>query len=139
MNVVLPPLLFYALGTFLILAGAMRAFFLGRARPGRDVVAADLGERADPEVSEKDEARAAADTRARRRHLGFGLVWVAMGLFLILSTARVLQRRSDRAPEVIPPASGSSAPPTVHLDPRLTVPSGAPATVSPPAAPPAPR
>ena len=76
MNVVIPPLFFYVVGFLLTIGGAVRAATLGRRVESR-------------ELSEDTPERA----RARRRHLTFGLVWIALGLFLIASTAGVLRMR----------------------------------------------
>jgi hypothetical protein len=76
MNVVIPPLFFYVVGALLVIFGALRAVTLGRRRPSRELT--------------EDTAQSA---RARRRHLTFGVVWVIMGLFLIVSTAGVLSFR----------------------------------------------
>ena len=76
MNVVIPPLFFYVVGLLLTIGGAVRAATLGRRVESR-------------EISEDTPERA----RARRRHLTFGLVWIALGLFLIASTAGVLRMR----------------------------------------------
>jgi hypothetical protein len=83
MNIALPPLFFYAVGSLLVVFGVLRAVVLGRRRGG----AAD-GEGG--ELVEDTPAR----LRTRRRHLAFGIVWVVMGLFLIISTAGVLKMRS---------------------------------------------
>ncbi|HXJ21235.1 MAG TPA: hypothetical protein VMT03_13465 [Polyangia bacterium] len=76
MNVVIPPLFFYVVGALLVIFGALRAATLGRRRPSRELT--------------EDTPQAA---KARKRHFTFGLVWVAMGLFLIASTAGVLSFR----------------------------------------------
>jgi hypothetical protein len=76
MNVVIPPLFFYVVGLLLTIGGAVRAATLGRRVESR-------------EISEDTPERA----RARKRHLTFGLVWIALGLFLIASTAGVLRMR----------------------------------------------
>ena len=78
MNVVIPPLFFYALGAVLIIFGTLRALTFGRRRPER-------------ELNEEDNPARASE---RRRHLRFGVIWVLMGLFLIVSTAGVLKMRS---------------------------------------------
>jgi hypothetical protein len=77
MNVAIPPLFFYVLGAMLVVFGAMRALTLGRRRPER-------------ELGEDNPARASE----RRRHVRFGIIWVLMGIFLIISTAGVLRMRS---------------------------------------------
>lgn len=77
MNVTIPPIFFYALGCLLIVFGTMRAFTLGRLRASREL-----------------EADSPARAKERKRHLTFGIVWVAMGLFLIVSTLGVIKMRS---------------------------------------------
>jgi hypothetical protein len=76
MNVVIPPLVFYVVGLALTIGGAVRAATLGRRNESR-------------EISEDTPER----ERARRRHRTFGFVWIALGLFLIASTAGVLRMR----------------------------------------------
>ncbi|HSS39478.1 MAG TPA: hypothetical protein VLT58_11975 [Polyangia bacterium] len=82
MNLVIPPLFFYVVGAMLVIFGAWRTAWLGRRHPRREIDTDDL-----------TEAAATAAAKARRRHLIFGIVWVALGLFLILSTAGVLRSR----------------------------------------------
>jgi Ca2+/H+ antiporter len=74
--ITLPPIFFYAIGTLLVVFGALRAVVLGRRR-------------ADRELTEETPERA----KARKRHLAMGIVWLLMGLFLIFSTAGILSRR----------------------------------------------
>ncbi len=81
MNVAIPPIFFYVIGAMLVVFGALRALTLGRRRPERELADADGNE---------SPARASE----RRRHLRFGIIWVLMGLFLIVSTAGVLKMRS---------------------------------------------
>jgi hypothetical protein len=76
MNIVIPPIFFYVIGAILVIAGAVRAATLGRRNPERELL-------------EDTPAR----SKARRRHLTFGIVWVAMGLFLLFSTAGLLRLR----------------------------------------------
>ena len=71
--ITLPPIFFYAIGTLLVVFGALRTFVLGRRRADRELV-------------EETPERA----KARKRHLAMGIVWVLMGLFLIISTAGIL-------------------------------------------------
>jgi len=110
-DVVIPPLVFYAVGIVLILGGVARALMLGRRNPSR-------------EVADDDPAKA----RARRRHLAFGLVWVAMGIFLVASTAGVLHSRAATA-NLSPVRGVGSSAPTIRLDPAR------PTTIAPPAKP----
>jgi hypothetical protein len=88
MNLVIPPLFFYAVGAVLVISGVARTLTLGRRRPEREIQADDP----DPSVVANVAAKAA---QVRRRHLIFGVVWVLLGLFLILSTAGVLKARSS--------------------------------------------
>jgi hypothetical protein len=70
----LPPLLFYALGAFLVIAGALRAYVLGWQRREEQVPG-------DEDLGDKPQRPSQA-----RRHITFGVVWLVMGLFLIIST-----------------------------------------------------
>lgn len=114
MNVVIPPLLFYAVGAVLVVVGTLRSLLLGRRRPGR-------------EIADDDPAR----ERFRRRHFVWGIIWVALGLFLIVSTAGVLKSNAPSpgtAPAVNRPEAPGAAP--APAPPR---PEAAPAPSSPPA------
>ncbi len=108
MNVVIPPMIFYVVGAALAIAGAVRAITLGRRHPSR-------------EIADDDPAK----TRARRRHFTFGLVWIAMGLFLIGSTVGVLRTRAETSSPIPGGLSGGSSP-VIRLDP------GRPTSVVPP-------
>jgi hypothetical protein len=74
--ITLPPIFFYAIGTLLVVFGALRVAFLGRRR-------------ADRELTDDTPDRA----KARKRHTVWGIIWVAMGAFLIASTAGILGLR----------------------------------------------
>lgn len=76
MNVVLPPLFFYAVGLALTIGGIVRIALLGRRDASREI---------NDDSPERE--------RARRRHRTFGIIWIVMGLFLIASTAGVLRLR----------------------------------------------
>lgn len=106
MNVVVPPIVFYIVGSALIIGGFVRAFTMGRRDPKR-------------EIADDDPAKA----RLRRRHLTFGVLWVCAGLFLIGSTAMTLRSRAETSS----PARGAS--PQIRLDPAR------PTTLEPPARP----
>jgi uncharacterized membrane protein HdeD (DUF308 family) len=80
MNIQLPPALFYGVGTMLIVFGALRAIYLGwQRRPAK------APEKAPGEESLED-VEVARDGKDARRHIMFGILWVAMGLFLVIST-----------------------------------------------------
>ncbi len=68
MRIDIPPAFFHFLGAMLILFGTLRAYHLGWKR--REVGPGEPGSR----------------TRPERRHVTFGILWVAMGLFLVVST-----------------------------------------------------
>jgi hypothetical protein len=72
MTVELPPALFYGLGLLLIVFGTLRAHHLG-------------WQRRQQEGAPEGEAPARTDGGARR-HIMFGVLWVVMGLFLVVST-----------------------------------------------------
>jgi hypothetical protein len=93
MDITLPPALFYGVGAVLIVFGALRAYFLGwkqtphvqrKSQPLPD------GPADAPTPEDAAEAAAAGWSRAEgggyKRHLTFGLLWVVMGLFLVLTT-----------------------------------------------------
>jgi hypothetical protein len=81
MNLVIPPIFFYVVGAMLVIFGAARMLWLGVRRPAREI------------VTDTSEAAVATAAKARRRHLVFGIVWIALGVFLILSTSGVLRSR----------------------------------------------
>ena len=77
MNIVIPPLLVYAVGTAFIVIGGLRSYMLGRRRPGAELA---------PETP--------AQAKARRYHLRLGVVYVLAGVLLILMTSGVLHSRA---------------------------------------------
>jgi hypothetical protein len=72
----LPPIFFYAIGTFMAVFGLGRALILGRRRSGAEIVE-DTPERA----------------KARRNHRIFGIVHCIFGIVLILLTSGVIRSR----------------------------------------------
>ena len=76
MNIVIPPIIFYAVGVLFIVIGGLRAFMLGRRRPDRELA-----------------EETAAQAKARRYHLRLGIVYVLSGVLLILMTTGVLRFR----------------------------------------------
>jgi hypothetical protein len=76
LNLVIPPVFFYAVGTLLVVFGTLRSIMLGGRRAHREI---------------QDDTPDAA--KARKRHRIWGIIWVLMGLFLIASTAGVLGSR----------------------------------------------
>jgi len=74
-NIDLPPIVFYVLGSMFLVFGVLRALLLGRRRAERELTE-DTPERA----------------KARRRHLLFGALWILVGFFLIFETSGLLRR-----------------------------------------------
>jgi hypothetical protein len=74
MSFQLPAAVPYALGTILLVFGALRAFYFGWRRRDREIAVDDS-----PEES-------AARTKMARSHLRGGILWVALGLILVIST-----------------------------------------------------
>jgi uncharacterized membrane protein HdeD (DUF308 family) len=73
MAVQLPPVLFYGVGIILIVFGALRAYTLGWQRRDREI------------PSDDPDAVARRPSQAKR-HIMFGVLWLIMGLFLVVST-----------------------------------------------------
>jgi hypothetical protein len=89
----IPPQVAYAFGALLIVCGVLRGYFLGlKKRPGATQApaqtaaqtATDDGEDAAPVVRRDD---------SYKRHIRFGIIWVALGLFLVISTLSVTLRQ----------------------------------------------
>ena len=74
MHVQLPPSLLYALGAILVLFGSLRAVHMGWRR------------RDQPIDEESASVSRSGKRQGPRYHLTIGIVWVAMGLFLVIST-----------------------------------------------------
>lgn len=98
-GLVIPPLLLYAFGAVLTIMGGLRAWFLGwKQRP--DVPEAAGSDADDAADDQEDGSGVAGEVRGttrgtwsdgktsgHKRHLTMGAIWVALGLFLIISTA----------------------------------------------------
>ncbi len=103
----LPPALLYGVGVVLMVFGALRAYTLGwkqrpraQARAERELeklAGDDYGQPPAEEAVETPEAKEQGESRAAgwsaapggstyRRHLFFGVLWVLMGAFLVIST-----------------------------------------------------
>lgn len=78
MNIEIPPAVFYAVATVLIVFGGLRAYHLGAA--GRRLRGDGSGE--------EDESKDTSDVKdpVAKRHFRWGIIWVAMGIFLLVST-----------------------------------------------------
>ena len=95
MKLEIPPLFFYGFGVLLVMFGSLRAYHLGwRHRPGGPEGEGDEGEEGDEAEEGEDAAPAIRQSRWSRvtasgykRHITMGLLWIAMGVFLLVSTA----------------------------------------------------
>ena len=87
MQVNLPPIIPYIVGLALILFGGLRIKFLGapRARRERDT---DLQEAAAPPPEEIIERGP-----EQRRHIRWGIIWILLGAFVVISTYVQAHRR----------------------------------------------
>ncbi|HJX65239.1 MAG TPA: hypothetical protein VJ860_14955 [Polyangia bacterium] len=88
----LPPIIPYAIGCILILFGALRIKYLGAARARK--------RREDDETAGEASGDRAVEPEERlqrgpeqRRHIRWGIIWVLLGLFLVVSTFIQLRRR----------------------------------------------
>jgi hypothetical protein len=92
MQLNLPPIIPYAVGCVLILFGALRVKYLGapraRRRPADD---AEAGEgSADPAIEPEERLERGPE---QRRHIRWGIIWILLGLFLVVSTFVQVRRQ----------------------------------------------
>jgi hypothetical protein len=71
-----PPIVPYVVGAILVLFGSLRITYLGAPRAPRPL---------EDDAGASDDAKPVRG-KQQRRHLAMGGVWVAMGLFLLVST-----------------------------------------------------
>ena len=69
----LPPALVYGLGMVLIVFGSLRAYYFGWQR------------REEPVPGDENDFPRRPPSQARR-HISWGLIWLIMGLYLVVST-----------------------------------------------------
>jgi hypothetical protein len=79
MKIDIPPVLFYGVGMLLILFGGLRSHQLGWQRRHRELPREPDGDGGDLDATPRTDPTA-------RRHMVFGLLWVVMGIFLVVST-----------------------------------------------------
>ena len=89
MQVNLPPFLFYAVGSMLIVFGALRIKYLGAPRMRRRP--ADDGELSGDRADEPEERFERGPEQ--RRHIRWGILWILMGLSLVVSTFIQVRRQ----------------------------------------------
>jgi hypothetical protein len=85
MQLNLPPIIPYAVGCILILFGALRIKYLGapRARRRSDD---DEGSSQDSDHHTAEPEEGLQRGPEQRRHIRWGIIWVLLGLFLVIST-----------------------------------------------------
>lgn len=94
----IPPAILYVFGLIIVSLGGLRAYHLGwKRRPSAEAAAEGPEPEAEDEAAAREDERAEdaprrpawsrADGGGYKRHITMGLLWVAMGLFLIISTA----------------------------------------------------
>jgi hypothetical protein len=83
MNIQIPPVFFYFIGCLLIVFGALRAYQLGWKRRGQSL-SDEI--RAEEAASGGEPPASRMGARPEKRHMTFGVLWVAMGIFLVIST-----------------------------------------------------
>jgi len=90
MRVNLPPIIPYVIGLMLIVFGALRIKFLGapRARRQRDTD----WQNASPSGPSPEEVIERGPEQ--RRHIRWGIIWILLGLFLVISTYLQVRRQS---------------------------------------------
>jgi hypothetical protein len=80
----LPPIIPYAIGCILILFGALRVKYLGAARARGRGADETAGEASGDRAVESDERLQRGPEQ--RRHIRWGIIWILLGLFLVIST-----------------------------------------------------
>ena len=92
MSFQLPPIFFHAVGFMLILFGALRAYQLGwKRRQVEPDVEPQVEADGDADLDAAGAAEARAELQRRtgytaKRHMVWGLIWIVLGLFLVVST-----------------------------------------------------
>lgn len=92
MHLNLPPLIPYVVGALLVVFGLVRAKVLGAPRSPRPTDQDDDQAVQSPRATDATEP---ADVRGpeQKRHIRWGILWVLMGLFLLISTFIQTHRR----------------------------------------------
>jgi hypothetical protein len=91
MQVNLPPFLFYAIGTMLIVFGALRVKYLGAPRARRRPADDQAGAGASGDQTGEPEEHLERGIE-QRRHIRWGIIWILLGLFLVVSTIVQVRR-----------------------------------------------
>jgi hypothetical protein len=92
MQLNLPPIIPYAIGCILILFGALRVKYLGASRARRrsddDATAGEAS--GDRGVEPEERLQRGPE---QRRHIRWGIIWIVLGLFLVISTFIQVRRQ----------------------------------------------
>ncbi len=88
MHLNLPPIIPYLVGALLVVFGILRAKVLGAPRPPRPTEGEQAEQARPTEGAPSPEATEPAEVRGpeQKRHIRWGILWVLMGLFLLIST-----------------------------------------------------
>jgi hypothetical protein len=91
MQVNLPPFIFYAVGAMLIIFGALRIKYLGapRSRRRSDDEESTVEVPGDGAVEPEERLQRWPE---QRRHIRWGIIWILLGLFLVVSTLIQVRR-----------------------------------------------
>ncbi len=82
MRLNIPPIVSYLFGAILVVFGALRVKYLAAPRPQREDDDTDSSTEGPP-----------VRGKVQRRHLRWGIIYVLLGLFLIVSTYYQIPRR----------------------------------------------
>jgi hypothetical protein len=92
MQLNLPPIIPYAVGCALILFGTLRVKYLGEPRLRRRHADDGAGNEASSgQVAEPEESFERGPEQ--RRHIRWGIIWILLGLFLVVSTFIQVRRQ----------------------------------------------
>jgi hypothetical protein len=85
MQLNLPPIIPYAVGCILILFGALRIRYLGAPRVRKRSDDDENAGQASSDRTVEPEERLQRGPE-QRRHIRWGIIWILLGLFLVIST-----------------------------------------------------
>lgn len=92
MQLNLPPFIPYAVGCMLILFGALRAKYLGAPRLRGRLANDENGAGGSADRASEPEERLERGPE-QRRHIRWGIIWLLLGLFLVISTYIQVRRQ----------------------------------------------
>ena len=92
MQLNIPPVIPYAVGCMLILFGALRVKYLGAPRLRTRSDDDETGAEASADRASEFEERLERGPQ-QRRHIRWGIIWILLGLFLVVSTFIQVRRQ----------------------------------------------